>query len=292
MAKKKAKRSSNNGSETVSIDWIASLARENASGGGGDGNKGASAIIPSKEDRKRKRESKKRRREEERNRKELHKRQQQQQQQKRSDATTDGASRAPKAAPAKAVASSSSSSFLRLSKFRLRRCSDLLRAIRADVEPKKNKKERSTPFYDLPRTVNPKNPRTSHPYGELSRRTNRRGGKRSWSANSIQPLASDYSGIGLARISLYIEFSDPSYYPKLEEEFNEHIPGFFGKQRTKAMKKQTDGNMLWRRLANEKKNKKKSDGGGGSASKKFRGMTTDERVRALIDSSDRRDLLG
>ena len=80
---------------------------------------------------------------------------------------------------------------------------------------------------------------------------------------------------------MFIEFIDPSYYAKLEEEFQEHIPGFFGKQRTKAMKRQTDGNMLWRRLANEKK----------KMSKKSIGMSADERVKAMIDSSTRAGLL-
>jgi len=85
-------------------------------------------------------------------------------------------------------------------------------------------------------------------------------------------------------MSMYIEFLDPSYYPKLEEEFREHIPGFFGKQRTKAMKRQTDGNMLWRRLADDKKKN--------SNNKKFKNMSTDERVLAMIDSTARSALLG
>ena len=82
------------------------------------------------------------------------------------------------------------------------------------------------------------------------------------------------SGIGLARESLYISFLDPSYFPKLEEEFREHIPGFFGKQRSKAMKRQLDGNMLWRQLAEKKL----------PMGKKLKGMTPDERVQAMIDS--------
>jgi hypothetical protein len=62
--------------------------------------------------------------------------------------------------------------------------------------------------------------------------------------------------------------------PKLEQEFQEHIPGFFGKQRTKAMKKQLDGNMLWRQLA--EKRYAKVNG------RKLSDMTPDERVEALI----------
>ena len=65
-----------------------------------------------------------------------------------------------------------------------------------------------------------------------------------WNETTIQPRPSDYSGIGLARESLYMSFKDPSFFPTLEEEFSEHIPGFYGKQRTKAMKRQLDGNML------------------------------------------------
>jgi hypothetical protein len=97
-----------------------------------------------------------------------------------------------------------------------------------------------------------------------------------WNEISIQPLPSDYSGIGLARKSLYLPFLDPSYEPKLEEEFKEHIPGFFGKQRSKAMKKQVDGNMLWRQLAEKKLPM--------AMAKKLKDMTPDQRVQAMIDS--------
>lgn len=96
---------------------------------------------------------------------------------------------------------------------------------------------------------------------------------KSWNEGTIQPRSGDYSGIGLARESLFISFKDPSFFPTLEEEFNEHIPGFFGKQRTKAMKKQLDGNMLWRKLADKK-----------TLSKKFKDMTPDQRVQAMLDS--------
>lgn len=94
-----------------------------------------------------------------------------------------------------------------------------------------------------------------------------------WNEDTIQPRRSDYSGIGLARESLFISFKDPSFSPSLEEEFKEHIPGFFGKQRTKAMKKQYDANMLWRQLADKKK-----------LNKTLKGMTPDQRVEAMIDS--------
>lgn len=67
---------------------------------------------------------------------------------------------------------------------------------------------------------------------------------------NLQPRRSDYGGIGLARESIYIPLDVNGWRGKLCKKFREHIPGFFGKQRTKAMKKQTDGDMLWRqRLA-------------------------------------------
>jgi hypothetical protein len=107
----------------------------------------------------------------------------------------------------------------------------------------------------------------------LAARTKNR--KRFWSNDSIQPRPSDYGGIGLARNSLYIEFLDPSCLARLEEEFHQHIPGFFGKQWTKAMKRQTNGNMLWRQLADNKHQ---------LLSKKMKSMSPDQRVQALMDS--------
>jgi hypothetical protein len=104
--------------------------------------------------------------------------------------------------------------------------------------------------------------------------TNTKKRKRSWSKDSIQPRPSDYSGIGLARNSLYIEFLDPACLAKLEEEFREHIPGFFGKQWSKAMKRQTNGDMLWRQLADNKHR----------LSKKLKSMNPDQRVQAMIDA--------
>ena len=62
------------------------------------------------------------------------------------------------------------------------------------------------------------------------------------------------------------------------------VAGFFGKQRTKAMKKQLDGNMLWKRIRNSSnqdvaKNvdmNRKLDG------KKLMDMVPDEKVEAMI----------
>ena len=102
--------------------------------------------------------------------------------------------------------------------------------------------------------------------------------RRSWDETSIQPRSSDYGGIGLARQSIYIGFDDLSFFPKLRLEFQEHIPGFFGRQRTKSMKRQLDGNMLWRQLEQKKKQDVSING------KKLSQMTPDERVMALIES--------
>ena len=92
----------------------------------------------------------------------------------------------------------------------------------------------------------------------------------------VQPRLRDYGGLGLARPSMYISLHDPSFVPKLEEEFAEHIPGFFGKQKTKARKKQLDGNMLWRQLAEKREGDRKFGG------KKLSEMNPDERVEAMI----------
>lgn len=103
----------------------------------------------------------------------------------------------------------------------------------------------------------------------------------------IQPRNKDYGGLGLARPSLLLDLRDISFIPKLEEEFAEHIPGFFGKQRTKAMKKQLDGDMLWRRLADKGKGSKKGNGKNEYLNvkvdgKKLSDMTPDDRVEAMI----------
>ena len=102
--------------------------------------------------------------------------------------------------------------------------------------------------------------------------------KRKWDEYSIQPRNRDYGGIGLARPTLFLPFDDPSFFPRLEQEFLEHIPGFFGKTRTKAMKKQLDGNMLWKKLQNSDLANKKVNG------KKLKDMKPDERVEAMIEA--------
>jgi len=109
---------------------------------------------------------------------------------------------------------------------------------------------------------------------------------------NIQPSKSSYGGLGLARPSLLLTLRDDSFIPKLEQEFTEHIPGFFGKQRTKTMKKQLDGKMLWRTL---QKSKEINNGVEGNQSafipkelaksingKKLFKMTPDEKVEYMI----------
>lgn len=105
-------------------------------------------------------------------------------------------------------------------------------------------------------------------------------GKRKWDELGVQPRLRDYGGIGLARPSLFLSFADPSFLPKLESEFAEHIPGFFGKQRTKAMKKQLNADMLWKRMLIEKQQYSSTISG----KKKRRSssdQSTDERVKAM-----------
>ena len=122
--------------------------------------------------------------------------------------------------------------------------------------------------------------------------------KRRWDDAGVQPRACDYGGIGLARSSLFLSFDDPSWVPKLEEEFLEHIPGFFGKQRTKAMKKQRNANMLWKRLLEEKQHrseaiKDKNDRNGtgkGKRSDMRKSATLNERVEDMLRSG-RSDIL-
>lgn len=94
--------------------------------------------------------------------------------------------------------------------------------------------------------------------------------------STVQPRPKDYGGLGLARETLWLQLEDPSFTARLEEEFQEHIDGFFGKQRTKAMKKQLDGKMLWRQLQNNKNKNQKIDG------KKLNSMTPDQRVEAML----------
>lgn len=100
----------------------------------------------------------------------------------------------------------------------------------------------------------------------------------------IQPRKRDYGGLGLTRPSLLLSLRDHSFVPKLQEEFTEHVAGFFGKQRTKAMKKQLDGNMLWKRLHDSKKQTigKKVELNMKVDGRKLNDMLPDEKVEAMI----------
>lgn len=115
----------------------------------------------------------------------------------------------------------------------------------------------------------------------LSELINKRFQRFKMNIDSMQPRKGSYGGIGFARDSYYLSLDDPSFIPKLEEEFAEHIDGFFGKQRTKAMKKQLDKDMLWRRLLKEKGCHTQGDDYSKTATTVF--AASDLKVHALID---------
>jgi hypothetical protein len=114
--------------------------------------------------------------------------------------------------------------------------------------------------------------------------------RQQWSSSTLQPRSCDYGGIGLARPSLYLSFNDPSFIPKLEEEFHEHIDGFFGKVKTKAMKNQLNKDMLWKRIRAASQPSKSMRHQMPMSigipdrihGKKFTDMSPDERVEAMI----------
>mmetsp|Transcript_9224 Transcript_9224/g.26362 ORF Transcript_9224/g.26362 Transcript_9224/m.26362 type:complete len:182 (-) Transcript_9224:3604-4149(-) len=104
-----------------------------------------------------------------------------------------------------------------------------------------------------------------------------------WTKANVQPPKNYYGGIGLARKSLYLSFDDAAFFPLLEDEFTEHIPGFYGKQKTKAMKRQLGSNMLWRKMQKLKeddpgKQDRKSQG----INKRLAKLSPDERVEEMI----------
>lgn len=129
-------------------------------------------------------------------------------------------------------------------------------------------------------TLKKNNDRWKKPYVPKTMISSSRKRKRDTSEVIVQPRPSDYGGIGLARPSLWIPLHDPSIVPLIVEEFSEHIPGFYGKQRTKAMKKQLDAKLIWRQM-NNKAHKDKLlsrvvDG------KRLSDMNPDDRVLAMI----------
>jgi hypothetical protein len=243
------KKTRSNASFGDNQDWLTTLVQQSASGN--------DAHVPSKEDRKLKRQAKKARREQQQqkqkiiimrntNSRPVDDRQQQQQQRQQQSAQTSLLS---------------SSTVEKISKRRLRMIASSIDRVRQKLYG--NGDNARMRLYDSKVAA-----------AAAKTVVSQKKKKRQWNEISIQPRTSDYSGIGLARHSLYIEFMDPSCLARLEEEFQEHIPGFFGKQRTKAMKRQSDGNMLWRQLA-EKKDQ---------LSKKLQGMNPDERAQAMIDA--------
>lgn len=103
-------------------------------------------------------------------------------------------------------------------------------------------------------------------------------------SKELQPRIRDYNGQGLVRPSLFLPLNDPSFVPKLELEFAEHIPGFFGKAKTKAAKKQSDENMLWKKCLRAKGEEEEEGGGSGGKKKKkkIRGGGGDGRFESMI----------
>jgi hypothetical protein len=257
------RRSISNTDGGKNYDWIASLAKQSTLE-----SSSSSSAIPSKDDRKRKREAKKARRLDQKRQREG---QQQEHLRVKGDPTSSGSRREIMAATSRVGQRKHASE---ISKGRIQRIADMVQTLRrvyiAQYNNEDDEEDNNSDNSNSDERRIRKRPRSYTPPapGIKKRRIGR------WTAESIQPRSSDYSGIGLARDSLYIEFSDPSCIPKLEEEFQEHVPGFFGKQRTKAMKRQMDGNMLWRQLANNKN----------SMSKKMKSMSPDERVQAMLDA--------
>jgi len=93
----------------------------------------------------------------------------------------------------------------------------------------------------------------------------------------LQPRHKDYNGQGLARPSIYMDICAPDFVPRFNQQFEQHVEGFFGKVKTKAMKKQ-------------KKREEAANGEGGETtalqdamkSKSLEGLTADERVERLL----------
>lgn len=138
----------------------------------------------------------------------------------------------------------------------------------ATTNPKRTKKKKKNQEEDKDTTQHEQiiisNGLPSEPKGKATKSSTLRP-----QSKEIQPRTRDYNGQGLVRPSLYIPFDDPSFIPKFELEFEEHIMGFFGKSKTKAAKKQSDEKMLWRRClkAKEEEEDEKGEGVGSSSGK-------------------------
>lgn len=237
------KRRSNGDDDDSTKDWITALAQQQAA---------ASPVASSttKEERKRKRLEKKNRRED----RKLHVKQKLEEQRIRKELRRDnhrtkglnGSTRNNNATneslePQQGDSKRRKGLMTRKSQSCLVRLSEMLQHCSEDTT---SARQRSTPFQPV---------------------DNKKGkavANQTLDSQRVQPRSRDYGGLGLARPSLYIGLRDPSFLPLLEEEFAEHVQGFFGKVRTKAMKKQLDGNMLWRRmLADKQENSKKKNKG-------------------------------
>jgi hypothetical protein len=98
---------------------------------------------------------------------------------------------------------------------------------------------------------------------------------RQWNTESLQPRRKDYSGMGCALPSGYLELTDPSFVPKFQEIYRYHVPGFFGKP-PKYQKSDTT-------LAKQKGLvRRQIDPHLVLQGRKVSDMTPDERVEALL----------
>jgi hypothetical protein len=97
----------------------------------------------------------------------------------------------------------------------------------------------------------------AEPSGKATRRSTIRHDSR-----EMQPRKRDYNGQGLARPSIYVPFDDPGFGPKVMMEFEEHVPGFFGKAKKRAAKRQADKDMLWRKCLRAREEGGGDSGGG------------------------------
>ena len=124
----------------------------------------------------------------------------------------------------------------------------------SEQAPRKTKKRKARDQGDDCVTL--KNGISAEPKGKATKQSTLR-----HDSKELQPRARDYNGQGLARPSIFLQLNDPSFLPKLELEFGEHIEGFFGRAKTKSAKKQEARGMLWKRCLDDstdtRENKKK-----------------------------------
>ena len=133
------------------------------------------------------------------------------------------------------------------------------------IHPKKDNNKHSPSTSSSPQKIIPTAIIINGLPAELSGKATKRSTLRP-DSKELQPRIRDYNGQGLVRPSLYLPFNDPSFVPKLELEFHEHVPGFFGKAKKKASKKDEDM-MLWKKCL---KAKVTTGAGGGGAKERTR----------------------